>query len=87
VTGPYQGLKRQPGVPDRVPGDGLTDPYEGLKRTMSGQLDPDIVLDAHDDRDISRGHQLGDLVTALDGRITRAQSWHGHHVHSDALPE
>jgi hypothetical protein len=33
---------------------------------MSGQLTPDIVLDAHDDRDISRGHQLGDLVTALD---------------------
>lgn len=33
---------------------------------MSGQLNPDIVLDAHDDRDISRGHQLGDLVTALD---------------------
>lgn len=33
---------------------------------MSGQITPDIVLDAHDDRDISRGHQLGDLVTALD---------------------
>lgn len=32
---------------------------------MSGQLTPDIVLNAHDDRDISRGHQLGDL-TALD---------------------
>lgn len=33
---------------------------------MSGQLTPDIALDAHDNRDISRGHQLGDLVTALD---------------------
>jgi UDP-N-acetylglucosamine 2-epimerase (non-hydrolysing) len=33
---------------------------------MSGQVTPDIVLDAHDAHDISRGHQLGDLVTALD---------------------
>lgn len=33
---------------------------------MFGQLTPNVVLDAHDDRDISRGHQLGDLVTALD---------------------
>jgi len=38
---------------------------------MSGQLAPDIVLDAHDDRDISRGHQLGDLVTALDHVFAR----------------
>ncbi|MBV9447538.1 MAG: UDP-N-acetylglucosamine 2-epimerase [Streptosporangiaceae bacterium] len=38
---------------------------------MSGQLTPDIVLDAHDDRDISRGHQLGDLLTALDHVFAR----------------
>jgi UDP-N-acetylglucosamine 2-epimerase (non-hydrolysing) len=38
---------------------------------MSGQLTPDIVLDAHDDRDISRGHQLGDFVTALDQVFAR----------------
>ncbi|HEX5401754.1 MAG TPA: UDP-N-acetylglucosamine 2-epimerase [Pseudonocardiaceae bacterium] len=33
---------------------------------MSGQLTPDIVLDVQHDTDIRRGHQLGDLVTALD---------------------
>ncbi|APU12508.1 MULTISPECIES: non-hydrolyzing UDP-N-acetylglucosamine 2-epimerase [Actinoalloteichus] len=37
---------------------------------MAGQITPDIVLDAHVDRDISRGHQLGDLVTALDQVLT-----------------
>ncbi|MGH3550519.1 MAG: non-hydrolyzing UDP-N-acetylglucosamine 2-epimerase [Pseudonocardiaceae bacterium] len=33
---------------------------------MAGHIAPDVVLDAHDDHDITRGHQLGDLVTALD---------------------
>ena len=33
---------------------------------MSGHLVPDITLNTHDHRDLTRGHQLGDLVTALD---------------------
>src|SRR5262249_9064411 len=33
---------------------------------MSGRLTPSIVLDAHSGRDLTRGHQLGNLVTALD---------------------
>jgi UDP-N-acetylglucosamine 2-epimerase (non-hydrolysing) len=33
---------------------------------MSGHITLDVVLDAHDDRGITRGHQLGDLVAALD---------------------
>ncbi|ASO18072.1 UDP-N-acetylglucosamine 2-epimerase (non-hydrolyzing) [Actinoalloteichus hoggarensis] len=37
---------------------------------MADQVTPDIMLDAHDDRDISRGHQLGILVTALDKVFT-----------------
>jgi hypothetical protein len=31
---------------------------------MSGHLTSDIALDAHDNRDITRGHHLGNLVTA-----------------------
>jgi UDP-N-acetylglucosamine 2-epimerase (non-hydrolysing) len=33
---------------------------------MPGHLTPNIVLDAHNGRDHTRGHQLGNLVTALD---------------------
>jgi UDP-N-acetylglucosamine 2-epimerase (non-hydrolysing) len=33
---------------------------------MSGHLTPHIVLDAHNGGDPTRGHQLGNLVTALD---------------------
>lgn len=33
---------------------------------MSGPIVPDIVLEAHGDREISRGRQRGGLVTALD---------------------
>ncbi|MGH3927346.1 MAG: UDP-N-acetylglucosamine 2-epimerase, partial [Pseudonocardiaceae bacterium] len=40
---------------------------------MSGHITPDVVLDAHDDRDITRGHQLGNLVTALDQVFGRHQ--------------
>ncbi|MGH3768392.1 MAG: non-hydrolyzing UDP-N-acetylglucosamine 2-epimerase [Pseudonocardiaceae bacterium] len=33
---------------------------------MSGHIAPDVLLDAQDDGDLTRGRQLGDLVTALD---------------------
>jgi UDP-N-acetylglucosamine 2-epimerase (non-hydrolysing) len=34
---------------------------------MSGHLQPDVILGAHDDHDMTRGRQLGHLVAALDG--------------------
>jgi UDP-N-acetylglucosamine 2-epimerase (non-hydrolysing) len=33
---------------------------------MSGHITPDVVLDTHAARETTRGHQLGNLVTALD---------------------
>ncbi len=38
---------------------------------MSGHLTPDVVLHTPEDRDLTRGHQLGHLVAALDDVFAR----------------
>jgi UDP-N-acetylglucosamine 2-epimerase (non-hydrolysing) len=40
---------------------------------MSGHITPEVVIDPHHDRDLTRGHQLGHLVTALDGVLGQHQ--------------